>query len=250
MSLSTTVLLTRLRARKLGRVLRHPGYRAALRKGVFAATDLADAGMGRTFATVLDVGASRGQFAAFARHTWPDARLVCFEPLAEAAARIREAVPGDVEVHVAAVGSESGAMELHVSESDDSSSLLPIGRQAEVFPGTGSTGTRTVPVTTLAEHFAAAPVAGPVLLKIDVQGFELEVLRGAGPVLDAVEEVLCECSFVELYTGQPLAAEVIAHLSAHGFDLVHVLGTSTVRGQQLQADMLFRRARPAAAAAG
>ncbi|WP_226366707.1 FkbM family methyltransferase [Pseudonocardia sp. ICBG162] len=244
MSLSTQVSLARLRARKLSRVLRHPGYRAALRKGVLASTDHADAGLGPHFATVVDVGASRGQFATFARHTWPAARIVCFEPLAEAARRIHEVVPGRVEVHVTAVGSSPGAVDIHVSGHDDSSSLLPIGHQAEVFPGTAATGTREVPVTTLAGHLATAE--GPVLLKIDVQGFELEVLRGAGDDLGRVDELLCECSFVELYTGQALAGEVVGFLADRGFDLVHVSGVTTRAGRQLQADLLFRRRADAA----
>ena len=144
-------------------------------------------------------------------------------------------------MHVAALGAEPGSRRLHVSGRDDSSSLLPIGRQATVFPGTAATGSRDVDVDVLARHLDAS-TPRPVLLKIDVQGYELEVLRGAGAALDHVDEILCECSFVELYTGQPLAAEVIAHLADRGFALVNVSGIVTsADGQQLQADLTFRR---------
>lgn len=241
MSLKTSMSTARQRARKLSRVLRHSGYRRALRRGVLATTDHHDAGLGPWFATVLDVGASRGQFATFARGIWPDARIVCFEPLQEASERIREVVDGPVDVHVSAVGADTGTLTLNVSGRDDSSSLLPIGRQATEFPGTAAAGSREVQVVTL-EPFLDGDVARPVLLKIDVQGFELEVLRGAGPGLDHVDEILCECSFVELYTGQALAAEVVAYLHGRGFELVNVAGIAIAAGaRQLQADLTFRR---------
>lgn len=239
--LNTTLGRTRLRVRKLVRAARRPRLRAALRQGVLAATDHQDSGLGGPFATVVDVGASRGQFASWIRDRHPDARIVCFEPLAEAAGRIRAVVDGPVEVHVAAVGARPGRCTLHVSAAADSSSLLPIGRQAREFQGTAEAAVREVPVTTLDEHLDA-DIARPALLKIDVQGYELEVLRGATRVLDSVQEILCECSFVELYVGQPLAGDVVAHLAGRGFRLVHVAGISTgVDGEQLQADLTFRR---------
>lgn len=241
MSLSSSLSLARLRARKLVRALRNPQYRTALRRGVLASTDHLEAGLGPRFATVFDVGASRGQFAAFARGAWPDARIVCFEPLDEAAARIRNVVPGPVEVHVNAVGAVTATRTLNVSGRDDSSSLLPIGRQATEFPGTATAGHRDVPVVTLDEHLDAS-VARPALLKIDVQGYELDVLRGAGAGLVHVDEILCECSFVELYTGQALAGEVVAYLHERGFALVNVAGVAmSGDGRQLQADLTFRR---------
>lgn len=238
---SPALSLARLRATKLARVLRHRDYRAALRRGVLASTDHADAGLGTGFATVFDVGAARGQFATFARHAWPDAALVCFEPLAEHAQRIHEVVGGPLEVHAVAVGAAPATLTLNVSGRDDSSSLLPIGRQAVEFPGTSAAGERQVPVVALADHLDAT-TARPALLKIDVQGYELAVLRGAGDGLDHVDEILCECSYVELYTGQALAGEIVAFLDARGFALVHVSGTNVARdGRQLQADFTFRR---------
>lgn len=233
--------LARVRARKLARTLSSPRYRAALGRGVLPATDHSDARLREDIATVLDVGASRGQFAVFARETWPTASLICFEPIEEAARLIVEVVEGPVAVHCVALGSESGSCRLHLSGRDDSSSLLPIGRQATAFPGTAATGARDVEVDVLARYVDDS-TPRPVLLKIDVQGYELEVLRGAGEELDHVDEILCECSFVELYTGQALAAEVIAHLAARGFVLANVSGIVTsAEGQQLQADLTFRR---------
>ena len=76
------------------------------------------------------------------------------------------------------------------------------------------------------------------------KGFELEVLKGASNSLEYVDEILCECSFVELYSGQPLADEVISFLQQQRFRLEGVSSISlSSQGIQLQADPLFRRKR-------
>lgn len=230
-----------VRARKLRRIGLRADYLAALRRGVLAATEHADSGLRLDVGTVIDVGASRGQFALFARRRWPSARIICFEPIPGAADKLQEVLGGAVTLHRTALGSVEGASSLNISGADDSSSLLPIGRQAVEFPGTRAVGTVTVPVGVLANHLHAA-LPGPVLLKIDVQGFELEVLHGAGDRLALVDEILCECSFVELYDGQPLASDVIRYLREHGFTLTRVSGLAYGEsGRQLQADLLFHR---------
>jgi hypothetical protein len=145
-------------------------------------------------------------------------------------------------VHAVALGARPGIAHLQVSAADDSSSLLPIGRrQVAEFPGTGYERSLEVSVATLAD-FLTDRLPGPRLLKIDVQGFELEVLRGAGESLALVDQVFVECSFVELYDGQPLADEVICFLKARGLRLVGVHGLATsADGSPLQADFLFAR---------
>ena len=91
-------------------------------------------------------------------------------------------------------------MTIHVSERDDSSSLLPIGKnQSELFPHTGGREVRETPVLPLDEAIDAEEIFSPALLKIDVQGFELEVLKGCCSMLDRFCWIYVECSFIELY---------------------------------------------------
>ena len=178
---------------------------------VLAATDHKISGIGtHDYKTVLDVGASRGQFALVARAMWPQCKIVCFEPLPEAVAKLKQVFVNDqnVIIHETALGDRATLSKLNVSGRDDSSSLLPIGRQAREYPGTAAAGVLEVPVNRTSDYIDDC--LAPILLKIDVQGCELEVLRGAAPKLDRIDSVLCECSFVELYDGQPLIGAVVA----------------------------------------
>jgi FkbM family methyltransferase len=231
--------------RKLARLARRQDYRSALRLGVAAGVEHRSVAFEREPRTVLDVGANRGQFALFALNRFPGATLHCFEPVPAALDTLRQVLDGraGVHVHPVALGREPGEARLHVSASDDSSSLLPVGsRLQSAYPGTRTVEEISVPVARLDELLDPAELAGPCLMKIDVQGFEAEVLRGAAGLLPAVDDVLVECSFVELYEGQPLADDLIAWMRDEGYRLRGFYSLMTDdAGSCLQADLLFSR---------
>ncbi|WP_210163394.1 FkbM family methyltransferase [Niveispirillum irakense] len=241
------VLHKRLRqARKLVVLLGNPRYRGALRHGVGATIEHHTAlRMVGTPATILDVGANKGQFSLAARAFFPSARIVAFEPLPDMAERCATIFKGDSAFRVvrAAVGPVAQEMTLHVAGRPDSSSLLPVGEaQARLFPGTRECATLQVPVAPLSSFLEEAEKTGPLLLKIDVQGFELEVLKGAVDILPQVTHAYVEASFIQLYDGQALAADVIAFLDKVGLRLAGIYNLHCDdQGQPVQADFLFQR---------
>jgi FkbM family methyltransferase len=201
--------------------------------------------LSRDLATVIDVGANRGQFALAVRQWAPQARIVAFEPLSAPAGIFRRVFSGDnhVSLHQVAVGPESARRKMHVSARDDSSSLLPISStQTAVFPGTEEVATVEVRVAPLDVFVTADDLQAPAMLKLDVQGFELAALKGCESLLNSFDWVYCECSFIELYTGQNLACEVIDWLSARGFRFAGMLNpVYDERGHTVQADFWFTR---------
>ena len=109
---------------------------------------------------------------------------------------------------------------MHVSRADDSSSLLAITeRQTSLFPGTEEVRMLEVRTAGSTRRFSPARSTRPAALKIDVQGAELAVLRGATDLLSEVDAILVECSFLELYGGQALADDVIRFVHERGFML-------------------------------
>ncbi|MCB9409869.1 MAG: FkbM family methyltransferase [Mycolicibacterium sp.] len=194
--------------------------------------------------TIVDVGANRGQFGLAARHCFPESRIIAFEPLARPAEIWRSVFASDTRTLLfeAALGPRAGEMTINVAGQDDSSSLLPItAAQSKLFPGTGRVGTETVKMTRLVEQLPVTQIEAPALLKIDVQGFELQALIGCEDLLDRFAWVYVECSFVELYEGQALADEIIDWLRQRGFSLVGVHHVAYSAGASVQGDFLFAR---------
>ena len=235
-----------MKGEKLVAILKSPFYRSRLiRHRVAAGVEHAQVLSRLDCRTVVDIGASRGQFALVARQCFPHARVISFEPLPAAAVKFRAVFAGDdlVTLHEAAIGPAPGNATLHISGRDDSSSLLPITTtQVALFPGTAEVATATVRVAPLREFVSAEDIQPPAFLKLDVQGYELEALRGCEDLLDRFAYVYAECSFVELYAGQALADEGIAWLRDRGYRLRGVHNTEYDRGgRAIQADFLFAR---------
>jgi FkbM family methyltransferase len=238
-------------AAKAFRLLPHAGYRRALFRGVGAAIEheavlrrLGADGIQR----VVDIGANVGQFSLAVRRCIPSAQIDSFEPLAGPAAVFSRVFEGDsaVTLHRCAVGPAPAIVGMHVSAANDSSSLLPISAlQEEIFPGTREVGRETVRVATLDTEIEAPDLAERALLKVDVQGYEVEALRGCESLLDRFHAVYVEASFIELYEGQGLAHEVIDFLHGWDFVLVGIFNTTYAsNGLAVQGDFLFLRRSP------
>ena len=234
------------KGKKLAAILKSPYYQTRLlRHRVAAGVEHVRVLSGLDCHTVVDIGANRGHFALVARHCLPQAWVISFEPLPAAAAKFRAVFAGDdrVTLHEAAIGPVPGNATIHVSRLDDSSSLFPItATQVDLFPGTEEVATAVVRVAPLRDFVLAADIQAPALLKLDVQGFELEALRGCEELLGHFVYVYAECSFVELYAGQSLADEVIAWLRERGFKYCGVHNMDYDRdGRSIQGDFLFAR---------
>lgn len=238
------------KARKLVRLLGNPAFRRGLRFGVAAAIEHRTILGALPVATVIDVGANTGQFSLLAASLYRNAAIHAVEPLPAAAAVFTRlfADSARVRLYRVAAGAGTANAPLHVSRRHDCSSLLPIaGGQTDFAPGSEAVGTITVPVRPLDDLIAPDDLIRPVLLKLDVQGGELQALQGARRLLAAVDHVYVEVSFLPLYDGQPLAHAVVDHLAGHGFGLAGTNHPTFDRADRcVQVDLLFSRL-PAAA---
>lgn len=236
--------LLKLRLLKLWVSITRPSYWSALVAGVAPAVEHRGVLRSLNVDGIIDVGANRGQFSLACRFALPGVPVVAFEPIPKEAETFRKVhgARGEVTLIESALGEAKGAATLHLSKSADSSSLLPIGKkQVELFENTVEVGTITVPVHRL-DDFASCWIGRrQQLLKLDVQGYELNVLRGATETLKTCAYVYAECSEVALYDGQALRAEVEAFLGTHGFKVQGRYNEQLDNGQLIQADYLFSR---------
>jgi len=198
-----------------------------------------------TLRTILDAGANVGQFTLAAARAYPEARVLAFEPVPQAAAILRQRSSGNprVEVHECALGRESGDLTLFQNEYSHVSSALPIHPNNR-HPNYDPTKVQAVQVKVarLDDRVSADDLIEPALLKLDVQGYEREVLAGAHGILSRIEYLVVEAAFVELYDGQPTFEDLHRLLTDGGYDLVAPVGVQEgSEGVVIEMDGLYRR---------
>jgi FkbM family methyltransferase len=199
--------------------------------------------------TVLDVGSFVGSFAYAIRHILPQAQVYSFEPLQDNYARLLKNLSplGHFQVFNTAIGDRNGELQFHRSDFSPSSSALEMGElHRQTFPQSAHSTSLTVPVARLDDYLDKMNLTPPVFLKIDVQGYEDAVLRGAGQVLEQVDFLEIEVSYQPLYSGQVLFDGIYRTLVDDSrFRFAGNLDSmiSPLDGSILQSDALFIKAR-------
>jgi FkbM family methyltransferase len=196
--------------------------------------------------TILDVGANTGQFAREIRTSFPDAQLYSFEPLGDCFRALTEAFQRDLRFHAfnIALGAIAGETEIHRSAYSPSSSLRRMGALHKAnFPHTAEEFAERVRVARLDDLAPELDLAGPVLAKLDVQGYEDKVIEGGKAVLSLARVLFVELSVEPLYDGQPLFDDIYRTLVGMGFTYRGSINQllSPLDGRVLQTDGVFVR---------
>jgi len=195
----------------------------------------------------IDVGANVGQYGRELRTNGYRGRIVSFEPVADAFARLTQSARNDPAwecIHLA-LGNQASDVSMNVAANLSSSSVLPMaGRHHLAMSESVYVRTETAQMTeldTLRDHVFRGH--DPAFLKIDVQGYELDVLRGASETLPLIHALEVELSLVCLYEGQPLFCELVDHLAVRGYTLFSLepAFADPESGRTLQMDGLFVR---------
>jgi FkbM family methyltransferase len=197
------------------------------------------------FATIIDVGANRGQFSVAAARRYPRAAIHAFEPIEGAFRQLQKNIARypNVTAHHKALGGGVGSVRFFQNQFDQVSSALEID-PANHQPYFDHAAVRRISVK-MDRLDRLAPELNferPTLLKLDVQGYEKQVLCGARDCLSSIDYLVLELAFVPLYRDQPLFAEMHDFLNQLGFEVVGPLGFNEGAGQMIiEMDFLYRR---------
>jgi FkbM family methyltransferase len=175
-------------------------------------------------AICFDVGANSGQTIELLQQALNVPIIHSFEPTPEIFVELKKKNWGpNVHLHNIALGSSSGVNQLNLYELSVLNSLLPLETTSvSPFANIKPLGTTRITVSTVDEFAHEKAVDTIDLLKIDTQGFDFEVLKGAENLFAkrAVRHVLVELNYIKLYERQSNPWEIEAFLAAYGFRLV------------------------------
>lgn len=192
---------------------------------------------GRRIRTILDVGANSGQFTLMARYCWPDSQIYSFEPDPLTAGQFRKNHTGDtrVSLHEFALGEVEGHMELRIAKNSAQNSFL-------VEPGLEIRNTVDVAVHRL-DQVQSVTLTKPVMLKIDVQGFEEAVLKGAKGIIHDVDWVILEVALTEHFENGAGLEVIWKQMKCFGFRYHAILDLyrPTAAAAISEMDVLFSR---------
>ncbi|MCU0321693.1 MAG: FkbM family methyltransferase [Chitinophagaceae bacterium] len=195
--------------------------------------------------TILDVGANQGQFAITSTFFYPAATIHSFEPVPDTYKLLEANTKNNASIKCNnyALGSNTGEIDFFSNDHSHASSALPVSEhQKNAIPLTARQHKIKVAVKTLDDIGNSLAIQSPILLKLDVQGFEKEVLKGAINFIQKVDYVLFEASFVSMYDGEALFDEMHTILKNMGFELIGPVGFLQTNDLQiLQMDMLYKR---------
>jgi FkbM family methyltransferase len=202
--------------------------------------------MNLKIATILDIGANTGQSTVSLSQLMPNAQIYAFEPILECFTKLRSKFISKDKVKTInlALGNSVGKINFEVNNATASSSILKMKDiHVDAFPLTKTTSVVEVNLDTLDNAVKNLTLNLPIMIKLDVQGYEKEVIAGGQKLFSEASIVIIESSFVELYQGQPLFDDIYVEMKLLGFKYMGAIGhlKDPRDGKILQSDSLFMK---------
>ena len=198
--------------------------------------------------TIIDVGANRGQFLSKYLQHFPNAIFYCFEPLFSEFQLLQNRfslLKSKIILVNCALGNQEGKIIFHHHKHSSSSSILnTTDKCSELYPQTKDQKDIEVNITKIDTYYKDILTEHNknVLLKIDVQGFELEVLKGGIKTLSMISACLLEINFMNLYSNQTNFTEIHEMLNKNGFEYAGAMDQNfNDEGLLVFSDILFLR---------
>ncbi len=196
--------------------------------------------------TVIDVGANVGQFGLDVRRHGFEGQIVSYEPVEETFNLLTQMIKQSQPWRAFQLGLGAAESERAINISGNaglSSSLLEMGSlHIENFPDSATVSKQNIVISTIDNQLETLGIPPEeIMLKLDVQGYEAEVLKGAAQSLSKIPLCYLEVSITPLYEGEISFLPILIELSKFGHEVIDVFrGIKANNGQLLQLDILTK----------
>ena len=224
------------------KLLKYNLWRKGLLNGIAATIELENMVKDINPETIIDIGSNKGQFIMLIEQLFSNKIIYSFEPLVEALEIQKRFFnyKKNIFFYNFALGSNPSTKEFFITKRMDSSSFFKINKIKNKNYEIQSK--KNIQIFTLDEVMVNKEIPKPILLKIDVQGYELEVLKGSDKILSKIDYLLIEVTDSEMYINQPISTEIIEYLKNKNFHIikenVHLKIDNT---NIVQKDLLFKK---------
>ena len=192
--------------------------------------------------TIIDIGSNKGQFILLIEKIFPNKIVYSFEPIIEMINKQKKffKYKKNITFHNLALGSSICSKEFLITSRMDSSSFLKVVSNTNKSKNYSVIEKRDIKVSTLDEILLNEIFLYPLLIKMDVQGYELEVLKGAKNLLKKTDYLLLEVSENEMYQNQPTEKIIIEYLKDLNFEIFKANNWLSIKNTNFkQRDILF-----------
>jgi FkbM family methyltransferase len=227
---------------KFIKLLRNHTWRKGLLNNIAANIELENLIKDLKFETILDVGSNKGQFILLIEKFFKNKTIYSFEPISEILNKQKQFFQYKKNIFFLniAIGEKTEKKIFYITNRNDSSSFLKISKNINKNKDYQIKEEREIDIKSLDEIMINKNLIKPIIMKIDTQGYELEVLKGSVNLLKKVKYIIVEISKDEIYSGQAVSNEIIDYLYKLNFIIKKEnLPTKINNSNYFQCDILF-----------
>ena len=198
--------------------------------------------------TLIDIGSNKGQFILLCLKFFPNLIIYSFEPIKEIFEKKKNLLRFKKNIYFfnIGIGNKNKNLNFFVTNRIDSSSFLKINKfrkhNSECNKDYFVKEKRKTKIKKLEQILKNENLKKPILTKIDVQGYELEVLKGAKKILSKIDYLLVEVSKNRMYNNQAIDNEIISFLEKNKFKILKSSKWMKIKNTKfMQRDILFKR---------